>query len=332
MKRYYVLSLAVTLVAANGFAQGQDLKPGLTRPASATVNGDSGMWTLPTAEILPNDNGMKNYSFSFHRDNADFDAGSTDVSHLTIAASRGMTNWLEVFGSWRAQTRIDRDGVALPGGNAPLFHGSPGGGIVSEFPFVNSGWQAARGDVLIGAKIGVLSEADQDDVALSIRPSIKLAVGADEEGVSTGANDYVVDVVVSRALTPDLDVTGVAGFQLRGDPDDLDLPNGLRWGAGATWPRKPVFMTFEVYGEKYLRDSIMAAASAGVQIVTAAPAVNPQLSPINVVAGVTWRSRNGISVRGAVRWNANTPNVTATSRLGLHVGLGFHHGVRAFQH
>ena len=102
-----------------------------TRPAMLTVNGDTGIWFVPTAEILP----AKRWSVSFQRTNIDDGQGFTDISMFPVTFGVGLGDFMELFGSWALVTRIDRD-------TRPLFFSSTaeeantgtGGGIVVNHP------------------------------------------------------------------------------------------------------------------------------------------------------------------------------------------------------
>src|SRR5688572_18988797 len=89
-----------------------------TRPATASVTGDTGLWFLPTADILPSGK----WSISFYRANHDFGQGFTDVSNWPLSLAFGIADRVELFGSWTAITRIDRD--ARPLFFAPVEAGS----------------------------------------------------------------------------------------------------------------------------------------------------------------------------------------------------------------
>src|SRR5947207_371131 len=80
-----------------------------TRPATTTFLGDTGIWFVPTAEILPD----SRWSASGYRTNWDYRQGLTDVSHFPITAAFGLADRIEIFGSFRVDTRIDRD-FAIP--------------------------------------------------------------------------------------------------------------------------------------------------------------------------------------------------------------------------
>ena len=83
------LPLAILLSAAASpfFAQssaGQTPPPAPpptdTRPATTTVNGDTGLWFVPTGEVVP----AKKYAISAYRVNFDRDQGFTDVSDWPV--------------------------------------------------------------------------------------------------------------------------------------------------------------------------------------------------------------------------------------------------------
>ena len=63
---------------------------------------------------------------------------------------------MELYGSFKIDTRIDRD-------LRPLFISNPEvGGIIASYPRVTEGWTGDNiGDFLIGVKYNLLSEADQ---------------------------------------------------------------------------------------------------------------------------------------------------------------------------
>src|SRR4051812_12554322 len=56
-----------------------------TRPATTTVNGDTGLWFVPTGEVVP----AKKWSLSAYRVNFDRDQGFTDVSDWPVTFAFG---------------------------------------------------------------------------------------------------------------------------------------------------------------------------------------------------------------------------------------------------
>ena len=101
-----------------------------TRPATTTTSGDTGLWFVPTGEILP----ARKWSFSVYRVNFDYTQGFTDVSDFPVTFGVGLADRAEIFGSWSLVRRIDRD-------VRPLFFptaDAANGGVVNQYPFVNT--------------------------------------------------------------------------------------------------------------------------------------------------------------------------------------------------
>src|SRR3954447_9822409 len=71
-----------------------------TRPATTTVNGDTGLWFVPTGEVLP----AKKWSLSAYRVNFDRDQGFTDVSDwpATFGFGLGIAPRFSGRGRWCA--------------------------------------------------------------------------------------------------------------------------------------------------------------------------------------------------------------------------------------
>ena len=96
-----------------------------TRPATTTINGDTGLWFVPTGEVLP----AKKWSLSAYRVNFDRDQGFTDVSDWPVTFGVGAGDRAEIFGAWTLVRRIDRD-------VRPLF--------VSDAARLRAGWSTRR--------------------------------------------------------------------------------------------------------------------------------------------------------------------------------------------
>src|SRR6476659_3170170 len=76
-----------------------------TRPATNTFFGDTGIWFVPTAEILPD----KKWSVSGYRRGTNFVQGYSNVGDCAGTCGVGIKNRAEIFGSFIFDTRIDRD-------------------------------------------------------------------------------------------------------------------------------------------------------------------------------------------------------------------------------
>jgi hypothetical protein len=65
------------------------------RPATTTPLGDTGLWFVPTGEILP----AKRWSASAYRVNFDYQQGFTDVSNWPLTFGVGLADRAELFGA-----------------------------------------------------------------------------------------------------------------------------------------------------------------------------------------------------------------------------------------
>src|ERR1700674_3348081 len=153
-----------------------------TRPATTTFFGDTGLWFVPTAEVLPHGK----FSGSGYRANWDYRQGALDVSHFPITGAGGIRDRVEIFGSFRVDTRIDRDY------EAPIFRPTDPlyGGVANDYPYVRRDWSGDHvGDLLIGVKFNLMSEWRQQPLAIAVRGIVKLPTGNTDSGASTGKAD-----------------------------------------------------------------------------------------------------------------------------------------------
>jgi outer membrane protein OmpA-like peptidoglycan-associated protein len=300
------------------------------RPATTTPSGDTGLWFVPTGEILP----ARAWSFSAYRVNFDYEPGFTDVSNWPVTFGVGAGDRVELFGALSVVNRIDRDA-------RPLFFQGPGGGVVNAYPFVRDGWSGNQlGDLWLGGKVNITSQHRQAPAAFALRGLVKLPTAGDEDGSGTGKLDFAVDGVVSKEINGRVELAGFGGFVMRGDPDAFDLLNGFRWGLGAGMPaRRNLRLTAELHGEIYSGD---AATFNGVTIQTidgsVLPASSAQNGPLNASLGLTWQGRNGLFAGGGINWNMRLDGRSdfgsfeneGGDAIGLQLRVGYHPGVRAY--
>src|SRR5260221_6227827 len=118
--------------------------PAETRPATTTFFGDTGLWFVPTAEVLPNGK----WSVSGYRRGTNYIQGYTNIGDFAGTVAYGIKGRAEIFGSFLVDTRIDRD-------LRPLFLNDPTfGGFVDPYPRVNT--TSTRGhlcDVYLAVKL-----------------------------------------------------------------------------------------------------------------------------------------------------------------------------------
>ena len=325
------VAAAVAATPASAQTSGGAQAPVETRPATTTTSGDTGLWFVPTGEILP----ARNWSLSAYRVNFDYEQGFTDVSRWPVTFGFGVADRVELFGAFTAITRIDRD-------VRPLFNPvlSDTGGVVNEYPFVNDGWSGNHiGDLWVGAKFNLLSQHRQQPAALALRGMVKLPTASDDDGVGTGRADFAVDAILSREFNQRVELSGFGGMIVRGDPDTYDLLNGIRWGVGAGFPtRRNLRLTAELHGEHYLDDAVRftgVQTQAGTLLV---PIDSRQDGPVNASLGLTWQGSSGLFAGAGINYNvrldgrseAGTFDDETGDALGFQFRIGYHPGVRVY--
>ena len=304
-----------------------------TRPATSTNMGDTGLWFVPTGEVLP----AKKWTLSLYRTNFDSDQGFTDASVWPINIGVGLGDRAELFASIQTVVRLDRDVRPLFVSTLPAY-----GGAMVEYPFNRQGWSGNQfGDIWLGGKVNLLSEYRQQPVAFGLRGMVKLPTAGEDEGVGTGKADFLVDAVLSKELNQRVELAGYVGGLFRGDPDEFDLPSSLRWGVGAGFPtRQRLKVTAELHGEVYADDEV---AFTGVPIAAVDSSVIPlrsaQRSPVRATLGLTYQTANGVFLGAALGWNlAMDSRSDAGSAFGDVTGdaaevqfrIGYHPGVRVY--
>src|SRR5439155_21122914 len=270
------------------------------RPATTTFFGDTGLWFVPTAEVLP---GGK-WSVSGYRRGTNFIQGYTNVGDFAGTFGVGIGDRAEIFGSFLFDTRIDRDLV-------PRFVADPSfGGIVDRYPRVNTNWTGDNiGDFYVGAKINIWSEYRQNPAALAVRGLLKLPTGDKDVGNGTGKADFALDFIASKEAAKLVDWAGFAGYEFRGSPDGFDIPtSAFRWGTGVSFPsRNVVRVVGELNG--YLPSKDTATITSPPLIAddrSVAPLVSNTENLTRATVGLTVQAKNGFFVGGGVSWNVPT--------------------------
>ena len=321
------------MAAAAGAANAQEAAA--TRPAGATFLGDTGFWFVPTAEVL----GGGGFSFSAQSVEVNREAGFSNIRHGLATVAAGVGERVEVFGSVRLLTRIDRDvrPLFLPGNAAGV---ARYGGLLNDYPLVDDQFSGNQmGDVVAGVKVNLLSEERLDPVALAIRGFAKLPTGDTAAGTSTGEVDGELDIVLSKTAG-NVEISGFAGFVMRRDPDVADISNGMRWGIGVGGPlRGPLQLFGELHGELYPTDDLIVQRGPGLAgpDLSRAATWTELRNPLDVTVGVNWAGPGGIFAGAGLTWAAvhasrSDAAVGLSSggrdRIGALFRFGYHSGVR----
>ena len=114
-----------------------------------------------------------------------------------------------------------------------------------DHPGVHEQWTGNKlGDLWLGGKVNL--HARSTSRVRHPAGMVKVPVGDDESGASSGKADFAVDAIVS-AYGPAVEFAGYGGVIVRGSPDGYELTNGLRWGVGAGFPQR-YNLGFQVLG------------------------------------------------------------------------------------
>ena len=321
-----LVALCVGLMLSTGPAAAQS-SDAPNRRSSATFLGDTGLWFVPTAEVLPDGK----WSGSVQRANFDRSAGITDIAHYAGTFAYGITDRFELFGSLRAVTRLDRDA-------RPLFDAeSSTGGPTTEYPFVDDQFSSRFGDLLIGGKFNITSEQDQAPAAFAVRVSMKLPTGSTSNGTSTGKLDTAFDAVVSKDLGT-AEVAGYGGFLFRGDPSQFDLPDSFRYGVGVGIPiGNALSLIAELNGEAVTSDSILIRQVLVGTDGSMSGNLSRAQSPADAMVGLQWNGSSGLYVGAGLnvamvhddRMDAGRES-SGGDTLGFLFRIGYHPGVNVY--
>jgi outer membrane protein OmpA-like peptidoglycan-associated protein len=322
-----LFSISTLLVAAA--ASAQSAAPGdELRVATTTADGDTGLWYVPTAEVLA----RGKWSASGFRTGFNYEPGFSNVAEFPLTFAYGIAPRFELFGSFHAVSRIDRD-------LRPVFTADPEiGGPVPGNPYQRKYWTGSKvGDLLIGLKASLMSESNGHPIELAVRGMVKLPTGDRDAGIGTGKTDGYIDVVLSKDVKRMAEVSAYAGDAIRGNPGDVSQSKSFRWGVGAGFPsHSPIRVTAELTGDMPF-DSDITISTPIVGIDNSVARGSYPLERItNGTLGVTFQMPKGFFFGAAL-----TKSFTAQSRDGVasdsdpfgdyvdyQFRIGFHPGVK----
>jgi outer membrane protein OmpA-like peptidoglycan-associated protein len=268
------------------------------RPATPAYDGDTGLFHLSSAYTLPKGKA----SFSFYRDNLDRDPKDLDISTHGITIGYGATDKFEVFGTIGIQNRVNADALFQPG-------------FYNDNPFVSTGWETGFGDVKLGGKYKILDDYNEDGVGLALKAYVKLGTADEALGLGTGKADFGGDLILSKSLNRKADIHASIGYEVKGDPDDVQIGNAFKWGVGLNVPACRIFqIQAELTGRNY------------------GDADFDQTNPLDLIVGPVFWIKPGIFIRPAISWGLNFDdrglNSSSKSWTGRQISIGYHPGSR----
>jgi len=119
------------------------------RPATTSFLGDTGIWYVPTAEVLQGGT----WAVGAGRRGTNYVQGSSNVADFAGSVAVGIGQRVEVFGAFLFDTRINRN-------DGPVFtpDDARDGGIAARYPRVNESWTGNNvGDLYVGTKVNLMS-------------------------------------------------------------------------------------------------------------------------------------------------------------------------------
>ena len=267
-----------------------------------TTDGDAGLWWLPVADT----NGKKKHRGSVQRNSFNTPQGQMNVANFTANVSYGLADRVDVFAAWDVIQRVDRD-------NQQLFNSDPErGGVDPRVPFANERWSGNKmGDLRVGAKFGLLSEAAGNPFGLAARGYVNLPTGDNDEGGSQGGVSADVSGVISKWVNRHFVLTGEVGYNFRKNPEDpvvAHVPNFLRWGAGiGITPNDHWLIHGEMLGRTWQRDTTTLDGVIIAEDGTISPTVSVTERTTSFTTGITWFATNGFFIGGELRFDTPRP-------------------------
>src|SRR5215467_6501979 len=164
---YAAICLLVSTVASAQNAPAAAPEPvATTRPSTITTVGDTGLWFVPTADVLP----RHKWSVGGFRSGFTFKQGFTSVNELNGTVAFGAFQYMEIFGAVTVVRSLNRN-------LRPLFTADQGvGGSDVNFPQLNMGWTGNNFcDIYVGLKSQVLKEEGGRRFCRAIREFEKIA-------------------------------------------------------------------------------------------------------------------------------------------------------------
>ena len=303
-----------------------------TRPATTTFFGDTGLWFVPTAEVLP----AGKWSVSGYRRGTNYVQGYTNVGDFATTLAVGIKNRAEIFGSFLIDTRIERDSKPV------FFNDVKAGGIVDRYPRVNQHWTGNNvGDLYVGAKLNLVTEAENRPFAFALKAMAKLPTGKKDVGVSTGKLDTSFDAIISKEVNRVVELSAYGGYEFRGKPEGFETPSGaVRWGAGAGFPtRFPLRAVVELNGFRPSKDTATITTASLVGVDGTRPQTVSDVQKVTrLTFGLTYQAKNGffIGAGGSQNLPRQTRTGLATSEgtfgdyTDWQLRIGYHPGVRVY--
>ena len=191
-----------------------------TRPATTTFFGDTGLWFVPTAEVLANGK----WSVSGYRRGTNYIQGYTNVGDFAGTFARRRSRTAPRSSARSCSTRASTATLR------PLFVNDPTyGGIVDRYPRVNQRLdrrqrrrpvRRRQGQSLV-ASTARIRRRSPCAASSSCRPARRTPASTHGQGRRRRSTSSS-----ARKRRSVVEVSGYAGYEFRGSPDGFDIADG----------------------------------------------------------------------------------------------------------
>jgi outer membrane protein OmpA-like peptidoglycan-associated protein len=280
------------------WTQNIDGKDWSMRLATPSYEGDTGLFRLSSAYVLPKGKG----AFSLFRDNYDRDPKGIDFSIHGLNAAYGVSDRVEIFGQVGLQNRLKVNYISQPG-------------FYNELPFAGvDGWETGFGDIKLGAKFAILDDYRGDGVGLALRGLVKFGTADEAKGLGTGKAGGALDLILSKNLNYKADLHASIGYEFM-SADDVEIGNAFKWGVGLNIPACEKWtIQAEITGKSY------------------SDADFDQTSPVDLVIGPVIWIKPGLFIRPAwsyaLSYDARGIGGSTEKKSGKQIAIGYHPGTR----
>ena len=262
-----------------------------TRPATTTVFGDTGLWYVPTGEVLP----KGRWSFSGYRTNWDRKEAFSDVSNFRR----------------HVRVRRDRPRRALRQRRLPATHrrrppsgaiGRDADGRSAPVPAVGHRLRrpAGRRQVQRHGAVAVSSLPPLPSAPSSKVPDLRYRRGPGHRQARFPRRRHHQ----RRSGAQKVELSGFGGFMYRGRPRRLRAEQRVPVGRRRGFPsRSRLRVTTELTGEMYFDDEMRSTA-----LSIGTPARWEVESPADFIVGLTYQAPNGFFIGYGASYGLNTTN------------------------
>lgn len=246
-----LLLAAVIPALGQGQAGGAIGLPNTEVNPMPTTNGTLGLFTLESGELLGT-----GWTFSAYGNRFTRMPGSVIVSNYGLSIGWGLRKWVNLYGVFQPEVatqigspiqlslRTPSDVKIFPQFDSTIYRTFGAGqnpGYVEDFPFASRN-DSGPGNVTLGVKFGLLSEAANAPLNLSIRndaiiPTRYTLSSLLGNGTQTGAFDDLIMVAASHNFFDLITLVGNLGYEITRDPRaggsrDLRQADQIHAGAG----------------------------------------------------------------------------------------------------